>query len=39
MAPACKDVEGEKNTALQEVIGCPGKGKATPGMDEPDRVG
>lgn len=44
-APACKEVVGEKNAALQELIGWPGKGKATPGMgfaqrmDEPDSVG
>lgn len=33
MTPACKEVEGEKNAALLELIGWAGKGKATPGMD------
>lgn len=47
MVSACKEVESEKDAALQEVIGWAGKGKATPGMDcalqnrmdEPDKVG
>lgn len=47
MVSACKKVEGEKDAALQEVIGWAGKGKATPGMDcalqnrmdEPNKVG
>lgn len=33
MAPACKEVEGEENAALRELIGWAGKGRATPGMD------
>lgn len=33
MASACMEVLGEKNAALQELIGWAGKGKATPGMD------
>ena len=32
-APACKEVEGEKNAVLKAVIGWAGKGKATPGME------
>lgn len=33
MASACKEVEGEENAALRELIGWARKGKATPGMD------